>query len=359
MNALFERLGLWGNLSVFLGAAAIILVAGYKLENWADRIGRRTGGGQVFAGMILLAIATSLPEIATSATAALRGDTQLAVNNLLGGVVIQTMVLALADVVGGKRALTGRAPSFGLLIQGVGLVLILSVVAVVASLGAHWKGSAWLTDVGPAVIVAVYLLMQFVTMRAQRNPRWKPAARDHGRGEQEQSVEGHSDEDVQDADDPLSLGALLVRFGIASAAIFVGGWVVVVCTEQIARSTGASTSFLGFTLVAFTTSLPEVATTFTAARREHGLAAVSNVFGSNGFDVALLGLVALLVEGSLFAESLVPAVFAAALGITVTGIYLLGMLERRDRSIVRMGWDSVSVLLLGAGGMWVMFLLSG
>jgi cation:H+ antiporter len=354
MSALFERLGLWGNLGVIVLAAGVILIAGYKLEGWAERISRRTGLGQVFAGMILLAIATSLPEIATSVTAALRGDIQLAVNNLLGGVIMQTMVLALADIVGGKRALTGRAPSFGLLIQGVGLILLLSVVAVVASLDAHWKDHGWFADVGPGVIVAVYVAMQFITMRAQRDPRWKPAADKAGSAETEEVEEDEPKTDAQ-----ISLRALLFRFALGSAAIAVGGFLVVVCTEQIAESTGASTSFLGFTLVALTTSLPEVATSFTAARRKRGLAAVSNVFGSNSFDVALLGLVALLVDGSLFADFMVPAVFAAALGITLTGIYLLGMLERRDRAILGMGWDSALVMLLGISAMWIMFLLGG
>jgi cation:H+ antiporter len=86
VDAFFARLGLWGNVGAFALAALAIFVAGSKLERCADRIGKRTGLGQLFAGMLLLAVATSLPEVATSTTAALRGEVQLAVNNLLGGV---------------------------------------------------------------------------------------------------------------------------------------------------------------------------------------------------------------------------------------------------------------------------------
>jgi cation:H+ antiporter len=352
VDAFFSRLGLWGNVGAFALAALMIFVAGSKLEHYADRIGRRTRLGQLFAGMLLLAVATSLPEVATSATAALRGEVQLAVNNLLGGVIVQTMVLAAVDAAGSGRALTGRTPSFGLLIQGVGLVLLLAVTAGIASLDAHWKDVRWFSAAGPNLIVLVYFVMQYVTMRTQANPRWMPA-----RGGDESSSSEDTSQDVGEVDEGDALARLLPRFLAAAVIVCVAGWLVVVCTERIAEATGASTSVLGFTVVAFATSLPEISTTLSAARRGHGLAAASNIFGSNAFDVALLGLVAGLAQGPIFAGFLIPSVFAASMGSLLTGIYLLGMLERQDRTIARMGWDSAAVLLLGFAGISVMFLL--
>jgi cation:H+ antiporter len=353
VDALFARLGLWGNVGAFALAALAIFVAGSKLEHYADRIGRRTGLGQLFAGMLLLAVATSLPEVATSTTAVLRGEVQLAVNNLLGGVIVQTMVLAAADALGSGRALTGRVPSFGLLIQGVGLVLILAVTVAIAGLDAHWKDARWFSAAGPNLIVLVYFVMQYVTMRTQAQPRWMPT---RGR-EEESSPDDTTSPGAGEADEDNSLAGLASRFLVAAVIVCGAGWLVVVCTEQIAEATGAATSVLGFTIVAFATSLPEVGTTMSAARRGHGLAAASNIFGSNAFDVALLGLVAGLAQGPIFAGFLIPSVFAASVGILLTGIYLLGMLERQDRTIARMGWDSAAVLLLGFAGIWVMFLL--
>jgi cation:H+ antiporter len=115
--------------------------------------------------------------------------------------------------------------------------------------------------------------------------------------------------------------------------VCIGGYLIVLSTEHIAESTGASQSFLGFTLVAFATSLPEMSTTIAASRRGHGITAASNIFGSNGFDVALLALVAAVASGPMFADALIPSLFAASLGMLVTAIYLVGLLERQDRTV--------------------------
>jgi cation:H+ antiporter len=352
MRELFKSLGLWGNIAVFVAAAALILVAGSKLERWAERIGRVTKLGDVFAGMILLAVATSLPEIATSATAALHGNVGLAVNNLLGGVILQTMVLAMADVVGKRQALTGQAPSFGLLLQGVGLVLVLATAAVVASLESHWRDLTWVSDAGAGAIVCVYVVAQYVTMRSQRNPRWSPTRAN----DEHEATDRATDRSDQQSENE-SLSSLVVLFAIGSALVCAGGYAIVQATESIAASTGASQSFLGFTLVALATSLPEVSTTLAANRRGHGVTAASNIFGSNSFDVSLLLLVALMTQKPLFADALIPSLFAASLGIILTAVYLIGLLERQDRTILRMGWDSAAVMLLGFGGIWIMYVL--
>jgi cation:H+ antiporter len=99
----------------------------------------------------------------------------------------------------------------------------------------------------------------------------------------------------------------------------------------------------------------QFSTTLSASRRGRGITAVSNIFGSNSFDTALLALVAAMSSGPLFADALIPTIFAAGLGIILTAIYLVGMLERKDRTILRMGWDSAAVLVLGTLGIWMMF----
>lgn len=111
----------------FALAAGAIWWTGTRLERCADSISRRTGLGQAFAGMLLLAAATSLPEVATTATAVALNPT-LAVHNLLGGVALQTAILSVADRAKRRRsALTFFSPKFVLLIEGVGLVLLLQV----------------------------------------------------------------------------------------------------------------------------------------------------------------------------------------------------------------------------------------
>jgi cation:H+ antiporter len=134
----FESYPLGLNALIFVIAAALIWVAGTTLERYADAISDRTGLGQAFTGVLLLSTATSLPEVATTITAvALLNNPTLAVYNLIGGVALQTAILAVADRTQRQSgALTFFEPRFVLLMQGVGLLLLLQLaVAGVAAQG--------------------------------------------------------------------------------------------------------------------------------------------------------------------------------------------------------------------------------
>jgi cation:H+ antiporter len=328
--------------------------------------------GRNFAGLVLLAAATSLPELATATTATLTGNVDLAVHNLLGGVVLLTAVLAGVDALVGRGALTYFAPRYVLLLQGVGVVLLLAIALMGVALGGPaqlvLQTPALTVAVGPAALalVPVYLAMIYLTYRGQGAPRWQP---DHEVSPPDDvgdrpSAEGqprHGDAPTQ-ADgrggDGRARRAPWGRFAGSALVVLVAGYVVAQAGEALAAQTGLSTSFVGFTLVALATSLPEVSTTAAAARHRRYSLAVSNVFGSNAFDVTLLALVGLLAGGApLLGRATASGQFAAALGIVVTCVYLWGLLERADRTIARLGWDSWLVLLLAAGGMAVIYSL--
>ena len=94
---------------------------------YADIIADRSGLGEAFVGSVLLTMATSLPEIGRTITASLLGNAPLAVNSLFGGVVLQTAVLAVADLAVAQRVLTYFAPRPVLLLQGASVVLLLGL----------------------------------------------------------------------------------------------------------------------------------------------------------------------------------------------------------------------------------------
>src|SRR5205085_7111693 len=111
-------------IAVFAASAAAIWMAGIALSNSTDALDRRLGLGSALGGLVLLAIATSLPELAITVSAAIRGNLDLAIGNLLGGIAIQTVVLAILDAGAGReRPLTYLAGS---------LVLVLEALTVVA-----------------------------------------------------------------------------------------------------------------------------------------------------------------------------------------------------------------------------------
>jgi hypothetical protein len=88
---------------VFAAAAAATWVAGMALSKTTDALDVRLGFGEALGGIILLAIAGSLPELAITVSAASAGHLDLAAGNLIGGIAVQTMVLVICDAVAGPR----------------------------------------------------------------------------------------------------------------------------------------------------------------------------------------------------------------------------------------------------------------
>jgi cation:H+ antiporter len=92
-----SSLGAVALLGLFAAAAVVTWVSGIQLSKATDALDRRLGLGEALGGLILLGIATSLPELAITASAAVHEHLDLAIGNLLGGIAIQTVVLAALD----------------------------------------------------------------------------------------------------------------------------------------------------------------------------------------------------------------------------------------------------------------------
>src|SRR3954469_15435112 len=127
---LLPDLPFWGELLVFVGSAVTIWVAGISLSNNTDVLADRLHLGQALGGLILLAVATNLPEIAITYSAAASGQLDVAVSNILGGIAIQTVVLVALDAFGvrERRPLTYQAASLTLVIEGAVVLAVLVVV---------------------------------------------------------------------------------------------------------------------------------------------------------------------------------------------------------------------------------------
>src|SRR3546814_654833 len=97
---------LWINILIFFLAAGVIWMTGGRLTRALDAIAQGTGLEHVFVGMLLLGGITSLPELANVVTASSIGNPALAVNNLLGSSAISILLLAIADAIVGRRAVT-------------------------------------------------------------------------------------------------------------------------------------------------------------------------------------------------------------------------------------------------------------
>jgi cation:H+ antiporter len=338
----FTALPLWTNAAIFLGAAAVVWFAGARLARYADAIAEKTGLGREMLGVLMLGGMTSLPEIAVAATASLAGTPALSVNDVLGSAAINVLILALADAALGRSALTSTLGSPGVLLQGVlGIILLSLVVAAVTA------GDVAVLGVGAWswLMLAVYLGSVLVITRSQGLPTWIPArgARPHVQPQEPK---------------PGSLRGLTASTVAAGAAILVAGFLLARTGDALAGQTGLGASFVGAVFLALSTSLPEVSTVLAAVRLRRYEMAISGVFGTNLFNVTIIVLVdALTPGGPVLVEVGAFAAFGALMAIVLTALFLAGMIERRDRTVLRMGFDSLAALACYAGGVAVLYQL--
>ncbi len=327
----------------FLGAAAVVWMAGTHLTRAVDAIATRTGIGHAFAGLVLLGGITSLPEVAVSVTASLSGEAVLAVNNVLGSVAAQVALLALADALIGREALTSVVVAPIVLLQAVLNILLLAVVAAAITAGdvAFLGAGAWSWG-----LFAGYAISMWMLSRYQGRTPWtaRPARTATAAPEEEE--------------EPPPLGRLVWRTLVAALLILAAGWLLSRTGSAAAAQTGLGSAFFGATFVAVATSLPEISTMVAAVRLRRYEMALGDIFGTNLFNAALVFLTDLLAPGPPLLSSVGAfSAFGALLGLVLTAIFLAGVVERRDRTVLRMGIDSLAALLVYAGGVALLYAL--
>jgi cation:H+ antiporter len=340
-----ENLSLPVNLLVFAAAAVAVWFAAVRLTHRADAIATRTGIGQEMVGLLLLGAATSLPELAVATTATLQGAPALTIGDLLGSAAINVVLLAFADAAVRKAPLTGMPGSPKVLLVGVLGMMMMGVVIAPALTGDRLflgiGGWSW-------AMLLLYAAALWMMGHSQAEAAWRPL-----RGP------GKEDEGGSNGLQQQSLGRLAAGAALAAAVILVAGFLLAHTGEAIAQQTGLGSSFFGLVFLAFATSLPEISTVLTAVRLQRYAMAIADVFGTNLFNVTIIVLVdALHPGGPVLVETGRLASFGALLAMLLTGLFLVGLIERRNRTVVAgLGFDSVLALLTYAGGLAVLYAL--
>lgn len=331
------------NVLVFGAAAVVVWLAGTRLAKVVDEIGERTGLGQAFLGLALLGVATSLPELATTVTGSIIGNARLVTGNLFGGVALQITVLALVDMAM-RGALTYATAKPAILFQGVMLILLLGIAMAGAAAGEPLSLAG--VGVTPILLTLGYAAVLHVTASGKYLPRWRP----EGDGGAVPEGEDATAETTQPR------RHLYLWCGGLAAVILLSGWALALSGEALAEQTGLGSSFVGVALVAMSTSLPELSTALAAVRAGNHEMAVSNILGTNCLEMALFLVADIAFRGGpILAATDASGMLAAAMGLIVTCLLLLGLLERRDQTVGRMGLDSIAVLVtyvVGLAGLY-------
>lgn len=335
---------IWINAAVFLVAALLIWGAGTRLTRYTDSISEQTGMGKALVGMLFLGIITSLPEVANAITASVIGSPGLAINNLLGSAAINVLLLAVADAFIGRDAVTSVVAKPSTLMMAALSMLVLIAVAMAITTG----------DV-PVLGVGVWGL---VLCAMSIGGFWLSAGYDK---RSSWALKNGGGEPMAQADEQVSqvqLRWLVVRTAVAGAVIFAAGYALSQTGDALAEQTSIGTGMIGFALIGLATSMPELSTIVTALRIRQYEMAFGQVLGTNFVNLSLILLAdAVFNDGPVINELGAFETVSALLGATLTGVFLVGLLEHRNPTVIRMGYDSLAVMLLFSGGLVLLYMV--
>jgi cation:H+ antiporter len=314
----------WGKFAL---CAALVGIAGPVLTRYGDIIARKTGLSRTWIGLILLATATSLPELFTGLSAvSVAAAPNIAVGDALGSCIFNLVMLAVLDVMHRDAPIYSRVDQAHILTAGFGIILIGFIGGSLLLAASGLSPRLFHVGVYSPIIIVLYL----VAMRsAFVYERRKPAL-----------------DVVADDRSGITLAAAVRRY-LAGAAVVVaaGTWLPFVGLE-IADVMGWRTTFVGTLFVAGATSLPELVVTISALRLGAVDLAIANLLGSNLFDALIVAIddFAYLQGPLLSAVSPVHAVTALA-AVIMSGIVIVALLYRpASRFHGTIGWVSLALL---------------
>lgn len=331
------------NIVAFALLASCIWIAGTRLSHLAGAIGDHLGLGQAIMGLVFLGGITELPELVTTGTAAWKGNAPLALNNMLGGIPMQTAILVIADMVAIRVVLTSMPRKWTPVLEGVLLAVLLGAMLILVNVGEVTLLNG--LGLGAVVLAGTYLLFVYGLHRYEKaNHELSADANDLSTSDLHDGTKG--------------IRQLLLHSAGAALVILVCGMLLVEVCETIAVQSSLGNSFVGVTLLATTTSLPELSTTIAAVRMGAFTMAISNIFGSNLLMVFILLPADLLYrEGALLAQADDTSKMALVSGIVVTLVYVLGLLRREKPRVFGIGLDSAAVMILYLGSLYAFYVL--
>jgi cation:H+ antiporter len=337
---------------VFAAGAAATWAAGIALSKTTDALDARLGLGEELGGLLLLALAGSLPELAITISAAASGNLGLAAGNLIGGIAMQTMVLVVCDIaVGSQPPLTFLVGALTPVLEGLLVMIVVSGVLMGALLEPKIAIGGVVSPASLAIVV-VWLVGLYVINRARKSPRWEvemPGSRPGRR---------HRRDPHPEQPRPFA-GASTARvaavFGTACAVTLVAGVGLEESGNELASRLGINGVIFGATVLAVATALPEISSGIAAVKLGDHALAIGDVFGGNAFQVCLFLVADIVAMRPVLPSAGDQNAWLGALGIALTAVYGFGVVGRPRRCRARLGpdsWLALTVFGLGVAGLF-------
>lgn len=323
-------MNIWLQLAV---CAGVILFAGTQLSRHGDVIAEKTGLGRNWIGLVLLATITSLPELITGVSAVTFNNLpDMATSGVLGSCMFNMMVIAGLDLLSRKKPVSNLVHQGHMLSAGFGIVLV-GFAAIDIMVSKYLPAITFLHALDP--ISLLYIIIYLIAMRLiytyekQRVNEFVSAVSDAapaGKNELTRSV---------------------IIFIANAILIVVAACVLPELAEQIGKLTGWGDSFIGASVIAITTSLPEITVSVSAARMGAFDMAVANLLGSNLFNIVILAIIDFCYKKGPLLQSVSQMNAVTALSAMIAmAVVVIGLTYRSEKKILYLAGDALAIALI-------------
>lgn len=268
---------------------------------------------QLIIGLTIVAMGTSAPEAAISISASIKGSADIAVGNVLGSNIINILI-----ILGITALITPLAVQKSTIKYEIPFVIIISVVFAILGLADNTLGL--IDGIILVILFATYIVYLFIMAKKEK-----------GNNQDEENTS------------PKKIWLLLVLIVVGIGFIVFGSNITVNAATELAKTFGMSERFIGLTIVALGTSLPELVTSITAAIKKNADIAIGNIVGSNIFNILfVIGISALITPVTYQAEFFVDSIICV-----VTAALLLLCVLNKKKKLKR--WGGIVMLLCYIG----------
>ena len=290
---------MWNVLLLIVGFLCLIKGADWFVDG-ASKLAGRFGIPQLVIGLTIVAMGTSLPEAAVSITAALKNNAGIAIGNVIGSNILNILI-----ILGVTAVITTVAIQKSTLYVEIPYMLVVTIVLILMGLDGKVSRIEGILLWGMFLIYLAYLY--YLAKKGK---------------EEKEKVEE-------------SIWKLIVSAILGGAIVVWGSDITVDAATKIAQILGMSERFIGLTIVALGTSLPELVTSVTAARKGNADIAIGNIVGSNIFNILfVIGTAALIIPVPFTTGFLMDGVIAIMAGVLLWIAVFWKMELRRSWGIV-------------------------
>ncbi|MDD2927289.1 MAG: hypothetical protein PHE30_00360 [Candidatus Omnitrophica bacterium] len=333
----------------FMVCAAIIVYSGKRVARYGDAIAEKTGLGGLWIGVILVALATSLPELFTGVgSTVFINAPDLTVGNLFGANSYNLLNIAVLDGVSRGTPLLSSISIGQTLTAGLSLIP-LSIAAVGLFLSSKLPQVAFANiSLYSFLIITAYFISVRIVFGFEKK-------------QQQILKEINKEEKALFKYDNLTLKTACIRYGIAALIIAAAGIWLAYIGDELAGGLNLGRSFIGSLFLGLATTLPEITVSLAAIRLGAKELAVANMLGSNLFNMTIIFINDLLYrKAPIFSAISGQHIFTAFIVIIMTAIVIAGLiLKPKKKTRLGLSAYALALIIVFVLGAYINFALGG